>query len=104
MLSVQTKFLSEAESLQISKWLLQPEASLLKRCLLAEIAALQAEAANVVVRNPESLSSQAGLDNRAAIALTQASRFQTFINVLNQVLSEKLKLRTAEVQITDQHD
>jgi hypothetical protein len=104
MLSVQTKFLSEAESLQISKWLLQPEASLLKRCLLAEIAALQAEAANVVVRNPESLSSQAGLDNRAATALTQASRFQTCLNVLNDALSEKLKLRTAEVQITDQHD
>jgi hypothetical protein len=104
MLEVQTKFLPEAESLQISKWLLQPESLLLKKCLLAEIAALQAEAANVVVRNPASLATQAGLDNRAATALVQAARFQTCLNVLNEVLSDKLKLRTAEVQITDKHD
>ena len=104
MLEVQTKFLTEAESLQISKWLLQPEALRLKQCLLAEIAALQAEAANVVVRNPASLATQAGLDHRAATALVQAARFQTCLNVMNEVLSDKLKLRTAEVQITDKHD
>jgi hypothetical protein len=71
---------------------------------LAETAALQAEAANVIVRNPLSVAAQAGLDTRASIALTQAARFQTFLNVLNEVLSDKLKLRTAEVTITDQHD
>jgi hypothetical protein len=104
MLEVLTKFIPEAETLQISKWLLQPESLRLKQCLLAEITALQAEAANVVVRNPSVLSTQAGLDHRAASALVQAARFQTCLNVLNEVLSDKLKLRTAEVQITDKHD
>ena len=82
-------------------WLAKPEYHSLRQCLLAEVAVRQAEAANVVIRNADSVRSQAGLDNRASAALVEAARFQTFLDVLEEVSSADFKFQTAEVKVID---
>lgn len=73
----------------------------MRQCLLAEVAVLQGDFANVITRNPDALRAQAGLDAASEKAISRASRYQTFLNVLSEIASAEWTFRSAEVHITD---
>ena len=101
MLEVQSRPLPQEQQLQLQRWLLSSECNLIRQCLLAEVAALQGDFANVITRNPDALRAQAGLDAAAEKAISRASRYQTFLNVLAEITSADWTFRNAEVHITD---
>ena len=101
MLEARIRQLPEAEQQLLQRWLLQPESFKVRQSLLAEIANLQVEAANVVIRNAEALVMQAGLDAVAQRAITRAARLQTFLDVLTEITSSDYAFKAGEVHITD---
>jgi hypothetical protein len=101
MLEVQSRPLPQDQQLQLQKWLLSQECLLVRQCLLAEVAILQGEFANVITRNPDALRAQAGLDAASEKAVSRASKYQTFLNVLSEITSSDWQFKNAEVQITD---
>lgn len=102
MLQVLLRELDPLDRHKLDQWLLDPQALLLRRCLLAEVAGHQAEAANIVARNADAVRvNPSALDARASKALYAAARLQTFLDVLSELASGKTKFRTAEVQVTE---
>jgi hypothetical protein len=102
MLTFERRKLDSETKVKVMDWLLKPEAELFLKCLSAEIAVHQVNAASVVQRCTNELSDKAGLDSMAAASIKQAAILQTCVNVIREAQAADVNGRefiSAEVKV-----